>query len=170
MNAFEKIKERLEENQEITFYFDGRPPKQVISYDTAIEIVNQVAEEYSSTTNDGWISLPKEAFDRMIARMESESERDIYEEESLFINVRDAARIVHEIVKEHSDSEIPNKSDDDWIPANNKPKEKGEYLCIIETPYGLQRQIIQFDKKHGFWSECIYWMPLPKICLPKGEK
>lgn len=48
---FEKIKERLEENQEITFYFDGRPPKQVISYDTAIEIVNQVAEEYSHVTS-----------------------------------------------------------------------------------------------------------------------
>lgn len=51
--------------------------------------------------NDGWISLPKVAFDRMIARMESESERDIYEEESLFINVRDAARIVHEIAEEY---------------------------------------------------------------------
>ena len=51
--------------------------------------------------NDGWISLPKVAFDRMIARMESESERDIYEEESLFINVRDAARIIKEIVVEY---------------------------------------------------------------------
>lgn len=48
---FEKIKEMLEKNQEIGYryiYIDGRPPKQTISYDSAIEIVNQVAEEYSN--------------------------------------------------------------------------------------------------------------------------
>lgn len=101
-----------------------------VAYDDVVESVNQVAEEYKdseilnlvkmnadfqnakleelkklseklTSSDDGWISLPKVAFDRMIARMESESERDIYDEESLFINVRDAARIVREIAGEH---------------------------------------------------------------------
>lgn len=35
----DKVMEQLEENQEIKFYFDGRPPKQTISYEKAIEIV-----------------------------------------------------------------------------------------------------------------------------------
>ena len=52
-------------------------------------------------SNDGWITLPKVAFDRMIARMESESEMDYEEEPSWFINVRDASRIVFEIAEEY---------------------------------------------------------------------
>lgn len=111
---FEKIIERLEEAKGIAFLTlantgdktkDAVYDEVMVYMNTAIEIVNQVAEEVAiaenATTNDGLISLPKEAFDRMIARMESESERDIYEEESLFINVRDAARIVHEIAEEY---------------------------------------------------------------------
>lgn len=85
--------------------WDGHTP------DEAIRRIGLLGKDINTSSNDGCISLPKVAFDRMIARMESESERDIYEEESLFINVRDAARIVHEIVKEHSDSENPNMSE-----------------------------------------------------------
>lgn len=126
--AFDKIIERLEEQQEeyiedYNRYGDGEDYRISLIYDRAIRIVNQVAEEFGSKDcskcsrrswyqigyadaekkcgNDGWITLPKEAFDRMIARMESESERDLEEEPSWFINVKDAARIVFEIVREY---------------------------------------------------------------------
>ena len=55
MNAFEKIKETLEEEKHPE-QFGGW---ETIRIDRAIEIVNQVAEEYSSKSssseNDGWI-------------------------------------------------------------------------------------------------------------------
>lgn len=49
--AFEKILERLEESQTIEFNLDGKKPKQTIDFSKAVEIVQEVAEEY----NDGWI-------------------------------------------------------------------------------------------------------------------
>ena len=49
--AFEKILERLEENQTIVFNLGGGKPKQSIDYSKAVEIVQEVAEEYE----DGWI-------------------------------------------------------------------------------------------------------------------
>lgn len=283
---FERIKERLEENQEITFYFDGRPPKQVITYDDVIEIVNQVAEEtnkgeisdgyhtfnelyhhrailfsvicnsnkelawksrlhdtgdmydgmfivgietpegqatyhydiepywdmfevkklqnapkwdghtpdeairrigllgkdINTSSNDGCIPLPKVAFDRMIARMESESERSYDEEESLFINVRDAARIVREIVKEHSDSENPNKSDDGWIPCSSGelPQNEGMYLttvydkatgrCLLKHRKFENGKFVEGGQSRAF--PVIAWQqkPLPAPYQPKGEK
>ena len=117
---FEKIKERLEEkkylvpvNRLLDDIINDKPLAlgQLMAYAEAIFVL-VVLDRYLSSpsyvtvaeyasTNAGLIALPKEAFDRMIARMESESERDIYEEESLFINVRDAARIIKEIVVEY---------------------------------------------------------------------
>lgn len=75
--------------------WDGHTP------DEAIRRIGLLGKDINTSSNDGCIPLSKVAFNRMIARMESESERDIYEEESLFINVRDAARIVHEIAEEY---------------------------------------------------------------------
>lgn len=75
--------------------WDGHTP------DEAIRRIGLLGKDINTSSNDGCIPLSKVAFDRMIARMESESERDIYEEESLFINVRDAARIVREIAREY---------------------------------------------------------------------
>ena len=51
--AFEKILERLEENQTIVFNLGGGKPKQSIDYTKAVEIVQEVAEEY----NCGWIPI-----------------------------------------------------------------------------------------------------------------
>ena len=51
--AFEKILERLEENQTIVFNLGGGKPKQSIDYTKAVEIVQEVAEEYE----DGWIPI-----------------------------------------------------------------------------------------------------------------
>ena len=116
-----------------------------ISVGDAIEIVNEVADEYAATptpshpipidtqlyiaelekkvNNDGWITLPKVAFDRMIARMESERERDYDEEESWFINVKAAARIMREIAEEYTSTEHINcssdTSTDGWIPCSS---------------------------------------------------
>lgn len=62
--AFEKILEMLEENQTIVFNLGGGKPKQSIDYSKAVEIVQEVAEEYKSTeyincstdtSTDGWI-------------------------------------------------------------------------------------------------------------------
>lgn len=60
--VFGKIKERLKEAAwmtQSTFDCDGYSnddSEEVVTLDNAIEIVNQVAEEYSqSLTNDGWI-------------------------------------------------------------------------------------------------------------------
>lgn len=75
--------------------WDGHTP------DEAIRRIGLLGKDINTSSNDGCIPLPKVAFDRMIARMESESERSYDEEESLFINVRDAARIVHEIAEEY---------------------------------------------------------------------
>lgn len=130
-------------------------------------------------TNDGWISLPKVAFDRMIARMESESERSYYEEESLFINVRDAARIVREIVREHSNSEIPNKSDDGWIPVSSGKMPETEEPCWItyEDADGKLHVGEDIYCDYGGWYETEdtavkAWMYVnaPAPYQPKGEK
>ena len=51
--AFEKILERLEENQTIVFNLGGGKPKQSIDLAKAVEIVQEVAEEYE----DGWIPI-----------------------------------------------------------------------------------------------------------------
>lgn len=62
--AFELILERLEENQTIVFNLGGGKPKQSIDLAKAVEIVQEVAEEYKSTeyincstdtSTDGWI-------------------------------------------------------------------------------------------------------------------
>lgn len=66
MNAFEKIIEGLEKVRDERVFvaehtFDVFPDGQVSGLEKAIEIVNQVAEEYSSSeiTNksDGWITV-----------------------------------------------------------------------------------------------------------------
>ena len=49
--VFEKIIEKLEENQTIVFNLGGGKPKQSIDLERAIEIVKQEAEKY----NNGWI-------------------------------------------------------------------------------------------------------------------
>lgn len=50
--VFEKIIEKLEENQTIVFNLGGGKPKQSIDLERAIEIIKQTAAEY----NNGWIS------------------------------------------------------------------------------------------------------------------
>ena len=50
--VFSKIIEELEENQTIVFNLGGGKPKQSIDLERAIEIVQEVAEEY----NGGWIA------------------------------------------------------------------------------------------------------------------
>lgn len=58
--AFELIKERLEESSMVTFYFDGKPPKQCVPIEDALSIVSEVEAEFGK----GWIpvekALPKE--------------------------------------------------------------------------------------------------------------
>lgn len=49
--VFEKIIEKLEENQTIVFNLGGGKPKQSIDLERAIEIVKQEAGQY----NNGWI-------------------------------------------------------------------------------------------------------------------
>lgn len=49
--VFEKIIEKLEENQTIVFNLGGGKPKQSIDLERAIEIVKQAVAEY----NNGWI-------------------------------------------------------------------------------------------------------------------
>lgn len=148
-----------------------------------IDSVNQVAEECSSKSssleNDGWISLPKVAFNRMIARMESESEKD-WNDEEWFINVVDAARIMREIVKEYSDSENPNKSDDGWIPVSSGKMPENGRRCWVT--YEWANGSLHVDKDYlvnGKWFETEYeavkaWMyndeKKPEPYKPKGEK
>ena len=140
---FEKIKERLEENQEITFYFDGRPPKQVISYDTAIEIVNQVEEEYQSTMSqvkcdasfsDGYMKALDDAIEKFLEygcfmiqwnpKLSKENlvtdvlrqvkGQAVYNLEKM---KQKAVENVNQISEKCGNSEIANKSDDvcEWI-------------------------------------------------------
>ena len=56
--VFEKIIEKLEENQTIVFNLGGGKPKQSIDLERAIEIVKQEAEKFGTDTNvgsNGWI-------------------------------------------------------------------------------------------------------------------
>lgn len=158
--AFEKIKERLEEETYCPNCSMYCADANMCGFDEmrkqAIEIVNQVAEEYKVTmsqVNDEYITLPKVAFDRMISRMESESERDIYEEESLFINVRDAARIVRGIAEEYSNDFC------EW----HKVKNGNAYQCNTHAEI--------HDSRVLDWYVCPYCGKEIKIApyQPKGE-
>ena len=62
--------------------------------------IYEVETDTNAGNNDEMIILPKEAFHRMIARMESYGEQD-WDGESWFINVNDAAHIVFEIMREY---------------------------------------------------------------------
>ena len=56
--VFEKIIEKLEENQTIVFNLGGGNPKQSIDLERVIEIVKQEAEKFGRDTNvgsNGWI-------------------------------------------------------------------------------------------------------------------
>ena len=56
--VFEKIIEKLGENQTIVFNIGGGKPKQSIDLERAIEIVKQEAEKFCTDTNvgsNGWI-------------------------------------------------------------------------------------------------------------------
>ena len=56
--VFEKIIEKLEENQTIVFNLGGGKPKQSIDLEKAIEIVKKEAEKLGTDTNvgsNGWI-------------------------------------------------------------------------------------------------------------------
>ena len=68
--VFEKIIEKLEENQTTVFNLVGGKPKQSIGLERAIEIVKQEAEQY----NNGWIPcserLPDEAFGCLVTVMD----------------------------------------------------------------------------------------------------
>ena len=44
----EKLIERLEENQNIVMHFFREPPKQTVDFPKALEIINQLAEEYNN--------------------------------------------------------------------------------------------------------------------------
>lgn len=50
--AFEKIKERLEESSIVTFYFDGKPPKQCVPIEDALSIVSEVEAEYINKSTE----------------------------------------------------------------------------------------------------------------------
>ena len=68
MNAFEKIKEQFEFRKSYLSYNGLVVSVPIITFENAIEIVNQVAEEYGTDinvgSNDGWIPcserLPEE--------------------------------------------------------------------------------------------------------------
>lgn len=156
---FEKIKERLEENQEITFYFDGRPPKQVISYDTAIEIVNQIAEEYKH----GHFGC------NMNGQHEKCKDCGLRGECS------------HYNTEWFGGLEIPNMSEnitssDGWIPCSERLPENKD-LCWLTNvwPDGTRHVTYDFYIKGGGWFDTVSdsvlaWMPInkPAPYKPKG--
>lgn len=76
--VFEKIIERLEENQTIVFRLEGGKPTQSIDLVKAIENVKQTAAEY----NNGWIPcserLPEELLNSLIGW-------DAYRERCVFV-------------------------------------------------------------------------------------
>lgn len=139
--AFEKILERLEENQTIVFNLGGGKPKQSIDYTKAVEIVQEVAEEYKSTdtSTDGWIPC---------------SER-LPEVQEGFFKVK-----VLVVDKELYESDVPP-----YILAEYCPEDFYEYNEITGKRHLLCKKGWQLES-FPFLDveyEPIAWMPIPEF-------
>lgn len=76
--AFDLIKERLEESSMVTFYFDGKPPKQCVPIEDALFIVSEVEAEFGKDINVR--GNPKTNADRIRSMSDEEFARFLCEQ------------------------------------------------------------------------------------------
>lgn len=141
--AFEKIKEQFEFRKSYLSYNGLVVSVPIITFENAIEIVNQVAEEYGTDinvgSNDGWIPcserLPEDGDCGFYMCIVENHEEDLpmfcqFEEEYGF-------GFRHDIYDEHT-------------------------LGFVDSEFRTNEEL-------GY-EKVIAWMPLPAPYKPKGEK
>ena len=145
----EKLIERLEKFQEISkvkgIYGEYR------AYSNAIQIVNQLAEEYKNQNNDQ---------DLMIV----ESLPSLYPMMQPF-----EVEAIHRVVER-------TKDNNGWIPCSELPEENGMYLCTVFHADDYVVWIMRFndgeflkpDDVEDWNYELLAWMPIAPY-QPKGE-
>ena len=167
--AFNDIIERLEELK--------NAPKQVSSYNTgfkcsaacAIEIVNQVAEEYKSTEHINCSTDDSISRSVLIDKLQKWK---FANEERGYDTAKDLVQEMIDLVKE----QLPEAVNGGWIPCEERlPSTTGYYLVTID---GFNRPMyawwIWTEKKWYYLNsqkeieDVIAWQPLPKPYV-KGE-
>ena len=173
--VFEKIKERLERERDIhrRAYDVAIQTHERVGYasyaracDEAIEIVNQVAEEYKNESVKG----------DLISRSALIEKFDTDFAEGLIDCFDDVIGIVEE---------APTAYNDGWIPCSERLPELTEGTeCFKQSPCclttlkwwdGDMTESIGWYNQSGVWNEdsknckVVTWMPLPPKYQPKGE-
>lgn len=167
--VFEKIKESLEEDRRFALY-EMNEAGVGAGLERAIEIVNQVAEEYCKP------KLTPEQRDACWAH----SSKDCSKCGQCYV------------------PDINVGSNDGWIPVSERLPEDGDcgfYMCIVENHEEDLPMFCQFEEEYGFgfrhdiydehtlgfvdsefrtneelgYEKVIAWQPLPAPYKPKGE-
>ena len=202
---FEKIKERLEESGKVMYRYPTveDPPgcsliqtgEKDILVSNAIEIVNQVAEEYNNESVNG----------DLISRSALLKTLNEYVEKAYDCGGIDDENVI-EYQKTHKDKsayiiqgfsevyelleDVPTVYNDGWIPCSERLPEDKDAIYVDEDVIELNELIVQIkgaeipstavfvdgefkhpyeDDGYGFADKVIAWQPLPKKYQPKGE-
>lgn len=128
----------------------------------AIEIVNELAEEYNESET-GFISRTK-----VLQFIEDiEYNKDIPKNYGTLLDIMRYIRKMPAI-----------SNNNDWIPCSERlPEKYGEYLCcdkygeyIIGYPTArVSSDDYYVETEHEIMNNCIAWQPLPKPYRPEGE-
>lgn len=127
----------------------------------------------------------KEIFEKIKERLKANSVSGRYGNEyveSVFLN--QAIENVNQVEEEYSNSEIPNKSDDGWIPVSSGklPEQPKENPVFENKPLELYLVSVKGDDYpfRAFWNgkfftngwkkiEVTAWQPLPASYQLEGE-
>lgn len=189
--AFEKIIERFEERRGIAIrdkymseYSDDRNYYQGVDYGyyKAIEIVNQVAEEYKHDIVGQLAEMYAVILDRygvdITGKWETATQNTHAINQAYMRGRQDERDKFDKWREEYSNSEIPNISEnltssDGWIPVSERlPETDGKYIvCTTKgsvycTKYHSRGKIFVTDMN----THIEAWQPLPAPYKPKGEK
>ncbi len=189
--AFEKIVDRLEEVKSereavAEFTLDVFPDGQVSGLERAIEIVNQVAEEYAKDTNVStnivgelkeFLKEKKEYCSEQAGIYRELSYKDAYcrntkdtymDRANTFGRVLSAIKVLE---KEYG-TDINVGSNNGWIPCSERlPKQGEQIIGTFDNGNGkiivMQEQFFMklLEKPYPL----VAWQPLPAPYKPKGE-
>ena len=151
-SVFEKIKEKLEEKCfDAELYnndFDGQTVENLICFGDAVEILDQVAEEY----NNGWISV-----EERLPEVETEvliCARRKYRDGS-YRDIITTAMYEDGTVRENDSCWSWEDIDDEW-------DEDEDCLIIPESWWENKYYNADGELNHAVDDEVIAWQPLPE--------
>ena len=183
--AFEKIIERLEEPTNYTIMCG----KHFTTVDRAIEIVNQVAEEYSSSEipNKLLDSLHEKILKSKFAEEVTEAEIDALVKAKWNMSEKPTSsggdkNVLREFSHRNHELDIEaSHSNDGWIPVSERLPQRQDsdctFICFYLVQGHFERIYKGFRNEDGEWvsehgniiNGVIAWMPLPEPYKPKGE-